>query len=190
MTYYSTYNIIKALDIPRERLRSWMKDEFIVPSIKADGQGTKALFNIWDVYGVAIFQDLLNTGLTRKFAGDFVGGFIDETQKDPEIRPAFLIVWQNSSNGEIVDSIVISNQKNDKAEHIEMGVDLSTGKVVYRQSKKYRKWLLDRGVQRDEISYNFSSIPKELGLWTHIHIIDITAIRKRVDARLADIKEG
>jgi hypothetical protein len=38
---FSTLDIVKTLEIPRERLRSWMKEGFILPTAPAKGQGTK-----------------------------------------------------------------------------------------------------------------------------------------------------
>lgn len=69
---FSTFEICKALKIPKERLRQWLKNEFIKPTIPAKGQGTRAVFTRNDVYGVALFNDLINRGLKRSVAARFV----------------------------------------------------------------------------------------------------------------------
>jgi hypothetical protein len=69
---FSTLDIVKALDIPRERLREWMNRGFIEPSQPAEGQGTKAVFSRDAVYRVALFRELLNKGFTRKKAAAFL----------------------------------------------------------------------------------------------------------------------
>jgi hypothetical protein len=53
---YSTLDIVKNLDISRERLRDWQNREFIDSSVKASGQGTRALFSRLDVYTIALFR--------------------------------------------------------------------------------------------------------------------------------------
>jgi len=51
MNGYTTFQIIKALKIPRERLKDWMEKGFVKPSLQqARGKGTKALFSLLDVY--------------------------------------------------------------------------------------------------------------------------------------------
>jgi len=68
---FSTFDISKALRIPRERLRDWMVRQFVEPSIQAEGAGTRAVFDRTDVYLVALFEDLLEGGLSRSMAAIF-----------------------------------------------------------------------------------------------------------------------
>jgi hypothetical protein len=67
---FSTLDICKALDIPRERLRSWMKEGFIEPNTEAEGQGTKAIFNRQRVYTIAAFKSYIERGFDRRTAAD------------------------------------------------------------------------------------------------------------------------
>lgn len=69
---YSTLDIVKALGIPRERLRDWMSRGFIEPTLPARGQGTKSGFTLADVYGVALFGKLIQVGLKRDMASKVV----------------------------------------------------------------------------------------------------------------------
>ena len=73
---FSTFDIIKALKIPRERLRDWMNRGFIIPTEKAQGQGTKAIFSREDVYAVALFQNLIQRGFKRKEASNIVNHWL------------------------------------------------------------------------------------------------------------------
>ena len=57
---YSTFDVIKILSIKRERLREWMVREYITPTKKAEGLGTKAIFSVLDIYKVAVFQEFVN----------------------------------------------------------------------------------------------------------------------------------
>ena len=65
---FSTLDIVKKLNIPRERLRDWMSRGFVKPSQQAQGQGTKALFTRFDVHLVGIFRDLVDFGYKRSLA--------------------------------------------------------------------------------------------------------------------------
>jgi hypothetical protein len=82
---FSTLNIVKVLEIPRERLRSWMKEGFIHPSVPARGQGTKAVFCRHDVYAVALFRDLLDAGFRRQVAATHMREFSKVFRKNYEL---------------------------------------------------------------------------------------------------------
>ncbi len=72
---FSTLDIVKALEIPRERLRSWMKEGFVRAAVPARGQGTKALFRRSDIYSIALFGDLLGAGFRREIAASHMQEF-------------------------------------------------------------------------------------------------------------------
>jgi len=73
---YSTLDIVKALDIPRERLRDWMVRGFIEPSLPALGKGTRAGFTRNDVYGIALFRKLVDSGFKRELASELCKKFM------------------------------------------------------------------------------------------------------------------
>ena len=78
---FTTFDIIKALKIPRERLREWMKLGFIKPTIDADGQGTKSIFTRQDTYRVELFSQLLKMGFQRKLASKFIESYSEPRGK-------------------------------------------------------------------------------------------------------------
>jgi hypothetical protein len=80
---FSTLDIVKALKIPRERLRDWMNRGFVKPVISAAGQGTKAVFDLEDAYSVALFQNLLDSGFSRTEASRYVGKYIAGNRGTP-----------------------------------------------------------------------------------------------------------
>ena len=82
---FSTLDIVKTLEIPRERLRSWMKEGFVRPSVPAEGQGTKAVFSRHDVYAVSLFKDLLGAGFRRDIAGSQMEEFSKVFHKSYEL---------------------------------------------------------------------------------------------------------
>lgn len=60
-TEFSTLDICKVLEIDRERLRVWMDEGYISPSIQvATGQGTKNIFSREDVYLIALYRMMLD----------------------------------------------------------------------------------------------------------------------------------
>lgn len=90
---FSTFDIVKALRIPRERLREWMNRDFIKPTRSADGQGTRAVFTRQDVYGIELFRQFIERGLARDQARIFVNIYHKEMQKNNE-RNTRLIIRQ------------------------------------------------------------------------------------------------
>jgi hypothetical protein len=69
---FSTFDVLKILDIKRERLREWVNQGFIKPTVSAEGQGTKAVFKILDIYKIAVFKKLVEAGINRKKAADLI----------------------------------------------------------------------------------------------------------------------
>ncbi len=69
MEEYTTTDIQKIFVIDRQRLREWIDKEYIYPSInRAHGIGTKNIFNRWDLYGIQLFMDFIDTGIKRSEA--------------------------------------------------------------------------------------------------------------------------
>jgi DNA-binding transcriptional MerR regulator len=86
MKEFSTFDIMKILSIPRERLRDWMNRGFIVPTKKAQGYGTKAVFSQEDVYKVGLFKKLLEMGFKRKKAAVIIKQWPPNINFDQEIK--------------------------------------------------------------------------------------------------------
>ena len=76
MQTFSTFEICEALEIPHERLRQWLKLGFIIPLIPAQGQGTRAEFSKADVYGIALFNELVGFGWKREVAARCFKGYV------------------------------------------------------------------------------------------------------------------
>lgn len=102
---FSTFDIIKALGIKRERLRAWMKKGYVYPHMPSPGQGQSALFTIYEVFGIALFDKLLKNGFKRETAAEyysvcsgngFTGGDYlviraDEIDGERDLRPFFIM---------------------------------------------------------------------------------------------------
>ena len=79
---FSTFDIQKGLELPQERLRQWLKNEYIVPAVPAKGQGTRASFTKTDCYRVELFRRLVDSGLKREIAAKFLGTLTDDDLKN------------------------------------------------------------------------------------------------------------
>jgi len=128
--YYSTLEVCKLLDTPKERLRDWMNRQFIVPSVSATGQGTKAEFSFDDICMVALFEFLLNFGLDRNTSASFVGSlkmysFPRIAKENRELRWIVIKTKGNDSiDAELITSEIFSSDKEKKM------IDLETGLVA------------------------------------------------------------
>jgi hypothetical protein len=93
-TEFSTLDIGKALHIPRERLRDWMNRGFIKPTVIAAGQGSRAGFTLSDVYGIAFFRTLVESGFSREVAADYVRLFLEREKDEPDHQKTVRIVFK------------------------------------------------------------------------------------------------
>ena len=71
-TEFSTFDIVKILEIPRERLKDWMNNGFVKPTTPAQGRGSRAVFMREDVYIIALFKNMISWGLKREVAARII----------------------------------------------------------------------------------------------------------------------
>ncbi len=71
--YYTTFDVVKILDLKMDRFQDWLKRGFIMPSIQYRfGRGKKKFFERWDIYLIRLFKHLLDSGISIKQAAAFV----------------------------------------------------------------------------------------------------------------------
>jgi len=75
---YSTNDVCHILGIAREKLRAWMVDGFVTPSLPSTGKGTIAIFTKADLVLIKRFIGLLNRGFKRKAAARIIKQQSDE----------------------------------------------------------------------------------------------------------------
>jgi hypothetical protein len=154
---YSTLDIVKALNIPRERLRDWMTRGFIKPSLPSTGKGTIAIFTKEDIYGIAIFGKLLEKGFKREVASEYTDIVVGRRLRDLN----YILFKSLIRDGKRVVDI---------EEHI---------------GKSSLKVEIDKNGNAKVISDHFENpIPEE---WEDIHILNVGNLFKEVDAALTDI---
>ena len=68
---FTTTDIAERLNIKRERIKNWISEGFVRPSIKqGSGPGTKHVFSLWDLYMIKLFEYLLKRGFSRSEASN------------------------------------------------------------------------------------------------------------------------
>lgn len=150
---YSTFDVMRILEIDRECLREWVKRGYIVPSIQqSSGRGTKALFSRTDLFRIAIFQKAVQSGLSRGLAYLFVKWFKDQSIRDAERNP------------ETTRYIIFRSSDKD-----ERGLDVSREGIRYV------------GRPEDKDINIFDILEKED--FDEAHVINIARIFKKVRAR-------
>ncbi len=176
---FSTLDIVKALSIPRERLRDWMNNGFVVPTTKSEGQGTKAIFTRDDIYLVALFVDLLKKGFKRDRASDLIRKASEVLKKNGSESLAYIIIYfLNTRNNTILaEPIYDPVTRWDK-------IDLRWGgripsKLIER-SKKSALGLSDLLAEEDAMQ-NLSTEQK----WENIHLVNFINLKKKVDLYLS-----
>ena len=161
---FSTLDIVKTLEIPRERLRSWMKEGFIQPTVPAKGQGTKAVFSRNDVYAVALFNDLLGAGFRREIAASHMGEFSKVFHKSYELVLYRQISLTDGSMMHCAPVILTGN--NNFA--VMSGDTNFTGDAV----------------ETLEITEAMKSV-NDISQWDNFFVVNMRKLKSRVDAKLS-----
>jgi hypothetical protein len=155
---YSTLDIVKALNIPRERLRDWMNRGFIKPSLPSTRQGTIAIFTKADVFMVALFGKLLEMGFKREVASGYIESIV-LTRMEGNLD--FIILKSVIQNGEP-----------------EIIAYKAYGKTPINLTIS----------EKGDVICNFGPLPAfQANSWDDIHILNIENIRTEVEAALAKL---
>ncbi len=157
---YSTIDIVKALNIPRERLKDWMTQGFIRPSLPATGIGTIAIFTRIDVYAVALFKKLLGRGFKRKVAAQYISLFASQKAAAESLN--YILFWSSAHEQER-----------------RMNANFIFGKSPMKfeiNKSGYFKWTYE------------SLSPGVIEIWDDIHIVNVMNLRKEVDTLLAKLE--
>jgi hypothetical protein len=66
-------DIERILEVKRNRLQQWLERGYIIPSIQvASGHGTRNVWSRNDLYTIALFKKITESGLSRKLVSDFL----------------------------------------------------------------------------------------------------------------------
>jgi DNA-binding transcriptional MerR regulator len=107
MEAFTTTDISKILGIKRERVKNWLTEGYISPSIQTgEGPGTKHLFSRADLYIMRLFEYLLERGFSRSDASQRIKKVYDacmaefehEDQSNSIYRWNFIALRNTSGN--------------------------------------------------------------------------------------------
>lgn len=164
-TEFTIADVTKALGPPREKIRAWIKLDFIKPTSPAAGQGMATLFSLQDVHSIALFLSLIDHGFHRATASDFVQQLRDcEREQNQEVEFIYLRESINRKTGKARKGIMA----------LESGrkykVDLDTGLTPYMRAVAMSADEDSPMVDRD---------------WINIHIVNFGTLKKEVNEALA-----
>jgi len=175
---FSTLDIVKALSVHRERLRDWMNNGFVVPTIRSEGQGTKAVFTREDIYLVALFVDFLKKGFKRDRASDLIRKASEILKKNGSKNLAYIIIYflNNQNNAILAEPIYDPVTRWDK-------IDLRwAGRIpseVIEESKENAQGL--KNLRTEEAIQKLPSTQE----WENIHLVNFKNLKKKVDLYLS-----
>ena len=175
---FSTLDIVKALSIPRERLRDWMNNGFVVPTIKSEGQGTKAIFTRNDIYLVAFFVDLLKKGFKRYRASDLIKKASGAFKRNGSKSPAFIIIYfmKNQKDTILAELIYDPVTRWDK-------IDLRWGgRISSAVTKEDEKMTLH---SNDILTKDDRQMLTSTREWENIHVVNFKNLKQKVDLDLS-----
>ena len=175
---FSTLDIVKALGVPRERLRDWMNNGFVVPTISSKGQGTKAVFTRDDIYLVALFVDLLKKGFKRSRASELIGKASKILKKNGSQSLAYVILYffKNQNNTVFTELIYDPVTRWDR-------IDLRWGgRIPAVAIEGNNKGDLK---PKDHLTQAVGKIQSATLEWENIHIVNFKNIKKKVDLDLS-----
>ena len=205
---YSTLDIVKALKIPRGRLREWIDHSFIIPSVSAEGQGTKAVLTRTDVYGVALFRQLLKLGFSRTMASRITRDFVSREKAQTRGKARYLVFKIGEKNGEpaILTSRIFSRNCNINIETLEAYEQeaLDQGpSTEWREA--YDRKLIDQGLstewleaydrellnqksstERREVQEREALYQEPSTEWSSVIIINFQHLQEETDAALKE----
>jgi len=152
---YFTSDIVKGLEIAKERLREWIILNYVKASIPSPGPGQAAEFTLWDVYQIQAFRVMIEGGLSRETASTFLGAMRD----NEDLPKDEVLIFRRSGDHLSVMSAV---------EGSEWVLDLRNGfagLVAFYPS--FQK--------------GFPKTPKD---WDDLYVINFGKIRRDVDLRM------
>jgi hypothetical protein len=76
---FSTFEVMRICGIEQSRFYHWMRDEYLPEGELVEwGRGYKTVFNIFDLYGIALFKEFVNFSLSREVAKKYMNYAIEQ----------------------------------------------------------------------------------------------------------------
>jgi hypothetical protein len=120
---FQSKDVERITGVKNKRLWAWIERGFLSPSIQeADGPGTRNIWSRNDLYTIAVFKNLTESGFAKKLVGDFMKtGVIPSDMDMGRARYAFYI----RTGDEIKSSVVAADDGTINIPHLihELGAD-------------------------------------------------------------------
>jgi len=155
---FTTTDIVKRLGISFGRIREWIVGGYVKPSVPSPGQGKPAEFSLWDLYMIELFRHLVDMGLSRELASQFIKflGKLGMKGKPVPVLEQYLVF---TKKGEEIKSYLIGTSVN-------LFLKLQVDQPLPLDDRKDPQNLL------------------RVGDWETIIIVDFKKIRERVDSAI------
>jgi hypothetical protein len=156
---FTTFQVSKALGLNTEQFLQWMKRGYIVPTIAAQGQGSKSLFSVSQVYIVEIFRRLNELGVEQKV-----------------IVSKYLPILKHDMTEDIEHRFVLFKSR-DKGRRV----------LVTYLDKNY-KFLMERSESEGKKTYSVSIMGSADVSFDYGVIVDLEDVKNRVKEALKGIE--
>jgi hypothetical protein len=145
--FFSSFEVLTILDMPRERLKDWIARNYIKPYKPAQGKGYPAVFTRLNLYQIAIFKKLVEMGLSRDKAAEIVNQLEDQ---DPKAESLGFLVYMVINKGGVLDyePRIVERGKN-LAFQTEIASDNIIIKPIRGQSIEFEKEQADNDIIYD-----------------------------------------
>jgi len=98
MEKFLAQDIEKITGVKRNRLEQWIKWGFIKPSIQvARGHGSRNIWSRNDLYNIAIFKKVTESGLSRKIVADFLALSVMTGLNEEQINSITFLVYMRGA---------------------------------------------------------------------------------------------
>jgi hypothetical protein len=97
---FKTTQLTKIVGITRARLQEWYARRWVVPSVyEANQPGRHHEWSLVDLYNIAIFKQLTESGLARKVVADLISqGVVSDDVTDEELNRIGFILYMRKGD--------------------------------------------------------------------------------------------
>ncbi len=129
---FSTFDVLRILEIKRGRLVQWMKSNFIPKGSQvAWGEGSKTVFGLHDLYTINAFKLLVEMGMNRMIASSYADRI--EWDDVTQLKEKYLVIIKDEENKFVIfkkDESLI------RIKDYESVIFLNLGKIVEKIDMK------------------------------------------------------
>ena len=159
-------DIEKITGVKRNRLQQWLERGYITPSIQvASGQGTRNIWSRNDLYTIALFKKIIESGLSRKVVSDFLSA---GTIGGDDVKGIYCLVYMRGG-GKV------------KAESVSFFTEFLLDGTPTLHLDPF-------GVETNVGTINLLQIQKDLGMeaFDDVYIVNFFKVKAEVDEKIEE----